>query len=134
MPQYHIKQATNEDQKVVEDIFATAAVQFGLADTKLASLVQHTICNYSEELGRGFGLGALRVDHLICVGLNPAKAAADRFRPVFDYIVGQLTAAFGDRLVLAAKGQEIDHAALPRVEATEEHRAFTRKLLDANRR
>jgi hypothetical protein len=132
MRQYHIKQATNEDQKVVEDIFATAAVQFGLVDTKLASLVQHTVCNYSEELGRGFGLGALRVDNLICVGLNPAKATAERFSPVFDYIVGELTTAFGGRVVLAAKDEEIDHTVLPRVPVTEEHRAFAQKLLDAN--
>jgi hypothetical protein len=134
MRQYQINQATNEDQKLVEDIFATAAIRFGLVDTKLASLVQHTICNYSEELGRGFGLGALRVDDLICVGLNPAKATAERFRPVFDYIIGELTAAFGDRLVLAARDQEIDHNALPQIPVTEEHRAFARKLLDANRR
>jgi hypothetical protein len=64
MRQYHIRRATEADQKAVEDIFKTAALRFGLVDTKLASLVQHTVCNYSAGLGWGFGLGVIRVDDL----------------------------------------------------------------------
>jgi hypothetical protein len=131
--QYHIRQSTDADQMAVEDIFKTTALRFGLVDAKLGSLLQHTVCNYSERLGWGFGLGALRIDDLICVGLNPAKATTDRFRPVFDFIAGELTAAFGERLVLATEAQEIDVSVLPRVKATEAHRAFAQKLLDSNR-
>lgn len=34
--QYHIRPATKEDETVVESVFARAARQFGLVDTKLA--------------------------------------------------------------------------------------------------
>lgn len=132
MRQYHIKNASERDQKAVEDIFANAALRFGLVDTKLASLVQHTVCNYSEGLGWGFGLGAIRIDDLICVGLNPAKAADERFRPVFDFVTSELTRALGDRLVLASEDQEIDHTVLPRSPVTEAHQAFAQKLLGRN--
>ena len=133
MLQYHIRPATDRDQKTVEDIFATAAAQFGLVDTRHGWTVQHGICNYSEGLGWGFGLGAIRIDDLICVGLNPAKSATERFRPVFDYIVGELMSAFGSRVALASKNQEINPATLPQVPRTEEHRAFVQSLLDRKR-
>jgi hypothetical protein len=128
--QWHVKQTKDIDQTVVEGIFTSAAARFGLANTKLASLIQGTICNYSEGLGWGFGLGALRIDDLICVGLNPAKASAERCRPVFDYISNELVRAFGDRVVLATKEQEINPATLPRVPVSDEHRVFVRKLFE----
>jgi hypothetical protein len=128
--QWHVKQAKDVDQTVVEGIFTSAAARFGFVDTKLTSLIQGTICNYSEGLGWGFGLGALRVDDLICVGLNPAKASAERFRPVFDFISNELIRAFGDRVVLATKEQEIDPDTLPRVPVSGEHRAYFQKQLE----
>ena len=131
--QYHIRPTKVSDRKIVQDIFLDAASRFGLVDTKLASLVQDTICNYSEGLGWGFGLGAIQIDDLICVGLNPAKAADDRFGPVFDYITSELTKAFSDRLALAGESQEVDVATLPRLPLTQAHRAFAQKLLDRNR-
>jgi hypothetical protein len=129
--QWHVKQAKDIDQTIVEGIFKSAAARFGLVDTKLASLVQGTVCNYSEGLGWGFGLGALRIDDLICVGLNPAKATPERFQLVFDFISNELIRAFGDRVVLAAKEQEIDPATLPRVPVSDEHREYFQKQLES---
>lgn len=71
---------------------------------------------------------------MICVGLNPARATPDAFFPVFDYMAKQLIAAFGERVSLAAKEEEIDISQLPRSPLTEEQQAFLQRQLDANRR
>jgi hypothetical protein len=131
--QYHIRQAGDVDEKQVEQIFANAAARFRLVETKLGCREAGIICNYSEGLGWGFGLGALRVGDLICVGLNPAKSSAERFSPVFDYIVNELTRVFGERAFLEAKSQEIDPTTLPRVHVTDEHRAFAQRLFNRDR-
>jgi hypothetical protein len=131
--QYQIREARDMDQESVASIFTTAAARFRLVDTMHASLLQGTICNYSEGLGLGFGLGALRIGDLICVGLNPAKASAERFRPVFGYISNELMRVFGDRVILAAKSEEIDPNRLPSVPVSDEHRAFYQKLIGRDR-
>jgi hypothetical protein len=134
MSEYHIEGATEAGQMVVRRVFATAASRFGLVDTILSCRQAHMICNYSEGLGWGFGLGALSVGSIICVGLNPAKASPERYQPVFEFIVNELKQAFGDRVSLVPKEKEIDYTKLPTRPVTEEMRAFTRKLLERDRR
>ncbi|MDB6026196.1 MAG: hypothetical protein JWM68_2419 [Verrucomicrobiales bacterium] len=129
---YHIEAATQADQTVVRTIFIKAASRFGLVDTFLACRWEHMICNYSEGLGWGFGLGAVNVGSVICVGLNPTKATPERYRPVFEFIVTELTQAFGHRVSLAPKEKEIDASRLPTKPITEEMRTFTRKLIKRN--
>jgi hypothetical protein len=93
--EYHIGNATDVDEASVREIFKSAETKFHLADTMLASLIEGTICNYSEGLGWGFGLGALRLGSLIQIGLNTCKATPERYRPVFDYIASSLRQSFG---------------------------------------
>lgn len=129
MQQYHIEGATAADRALVSAIFTSAAARFGLFDTFLASRLKHTICNYSEGLGWGFGLGAVRVDKLICVSLNPAQAPLRDCLPVFEYIVTELTQTFGGRLSLVTTEKEINLSELPTKPTTEVMRAFNRSFL-----
>src|SRR3569832_1041375 len=106
MSEYHIEGVTEADQTVVRSVFANAASRFELVDTILSCRQADMICNYSEGLGWGFGLGAVSVGSLICVGLNPAKALPQRYQPVFEFIVSELKQAFGDRVSLVPKQNE----------------------------
>jgi hypothetical protein len=133
MSEYHIEGATEADQTVVRNVFASAASRFGLVDTILSCRQADIICNYSEGLGWGFGLGALRVGSIICVGLNPAKASPQRYQPVFEFIIIELKHAFGERVSLVSKEKEIDYTKLPLRPISEEMRAFARKLLERDR-
>src|ERR1043166_8953448 len=98
--QFQIK-AKDGDEAFVEQLFAAGAARFGLVDTKVTSLVEHTICNYSEGLGFGFGLGSCRTGDLILVEFNPRDGRTQRFTAVFDFIAGELRAHFGDAISVA---------------------------------
>jgi hypothetical protein len=110
------------DEALVKEIFKSAEIKFRLADTLLASRIDRTICNYSEGLGWGFGLGALRLGNLIVVGCNPCQATPERFAPVFDYIRLSLQESFGERVVSIDESEQIDANALPRIPITQAHR------------
>jgi len=126
--QFQIK-ARKGDETFIERVFVEAATQFELVDTKIASLVEHTICNYSGGLGFGFGLGSCWTGDLILVDFNPGKGRTEQFTAVFDSISSQLQNYFGDRISLAdTKSYITVQNTLP---ISEEMRAFHKKLLES---
>ena len=128
--EYHIRQASDIDQELVEGIFTTASSRFDLIDTKVSSLLKGTICNYSEGLGWGFGLGALRRGDFICVGFNSGKSANTSCPPVFDYIANELKRSFGDRVILVSESEQVDLQKWPREPISDQHREFMTNLLN----
>jgi hypothetical protein len=112
-------------EEFVEQVFATAAAKFGLVDTKVTSLVENTICNYSEGLGFGFGLGSWRLGDLILVDFNPLEGRTPHFNSVFEFIETALRAKFGDTLRLADANSYI--TAQNTLPISDEARAFHRR-------
>ena len=90
--------ARSGDEQIIEQVFASAASKFGLIDTKATSRVQNTICNYSEELGGGFGLGSCNVDEVILVDFNPISGRTERFNSVVTFIREHLQRLFAGRI------------------------------------
>ena len=104
--QFQIK-AQPGDEARVEEVFEAAATNFSLVDTKVTSRVAHTISNYSEKLGDGFGLGARVHEELILVDFNVIGGKTEKFNAVFDFIVSKLRERFSDSMCLADENSRI---------------------------
>ena len=89
------------DEKIVEQVFDSAAKHFGLVDTKITCRVEKMICNYSEGFGFGFGLGSCRVGDFILVEFNPREGHTDLFKSVLKFIKSRLEVVFDERLSAA---------------------------------
>ena len=99
--QLHIQDASGvEDRARVEQILVSAASEFGIVDTTVASRVPDTIRCYSERIGFGFAIGA-RVDQsIIIVDFYPGKEPSPCFPAVEERITSELRRVFGERIIL----------------------------------
>jgi hypothetical protein len=126
--QFQIK-AQQDDEAHIERVFTSAAAQFQLVDTKVTSLVKYCICNYSEGLGFGFGLGSCGVGDLILIEFNPREGRTEKFTAVFDFIAAELRTHFGKRMLLADEKSYI--AVRNTLPISDAARAFTKKIFES---
>ena len=119
------------DETLVEQVCGSAAKHFGLVDTKITCRVEKMICNYSEGLGFGFGLGSCRVGDSIIVEFNPREGLTDRFKSVLEFIKSRLEVLFDERISVATPDTYVHvQSTLP---LFPEGREFINKMLESRR-